>query len=126
MSFEQSPEEFKQIAERQSQIAESIAIKLLKGRKLDSSEAGFAVAVLRDWSAQRASLRQPRRRGQSPMFCHITATLMYSIKLANRVPKTLAADEVAEALGVSRPAVLRAIKAHDSLLKARLELFSHD
>lgn len=109
MKFYQSPKEFQDTAERQRAIAAEIADRLGKGESLDESARGFAAAILREWAAR--PIKRDKRK-DAAKFCHATAAKMFALKRADGLHETVAADHVAESLGVSRTALLKAIKPH--------------
>jgi hypothetical protein len=115
MNFYQSPEDFLRTAKRQRSIASEIADKLMSGAPLDESARGFAAAILREWAAR--PVKRDKRK-DAAKFCHATAAKMFALKRADGLHETLAADHVAESLGVSRTALLKAIKPHVEKINA--------
>lgn len=118
-----SAEEYERMAKRQRAIAMEIAEMLESGASLDEASRFFAAVAIREW-AESQPTAQPRKRGQAPKFCHATAAMMYAYKLGNGVAPTLAADLVADELGVSRPAITEAIKVHADQVARRVERYS--
>jgi len=123
MKLYESPEEYRQTSKRQRAIAVEIADKLASGAVLDDASRGFAAAILREWSVTHP-LDKPRTSGQPPQFCHASAAMMYANKRAKGVPETEAADLVADDLGVTRTAVVKAIKPYGEEIAAMMKTYS--
>mgnify|MGYP002379863693 CR=1 FL=1 len=107
---------------KQRDIALSISEKLRANSPLSEDERGFAAEVLRAWSERPQKKLDGRNR---PSFCHGSACREYAWLIANRELKpTDALNLLADQLGVSAPAIRKAVEANKEEVQSLIETYS--
>lgn len=102
---------YREVAKSQKLFAEEVAAKIESEQPLSLMERTIAAGAIRAHAAS-IPAEQPKKRGQSPEFCHGSEAMVFVGLRVQGLSPDAAYANIADRVGVSEQAVAKAMRNH--------------